>query len=104
MAELLGGPDFGFEVELLLGSAASRAGILAGYQAIIERAEPGDAVVIYFSGHGGLAIAPDLSSGALALPGQLRFIAPTDFAQTTEDDFRGISAWELSQLLRQLTD
>ena len=90
IAELLRG--LRYEVELLQGPGATRAGILAGYRRLIERAEPGDAVVVYFSGHGGMAIDPEVPAGARVLPRRFQFIAPTDYpvaASQTGDDFRG---------------
>jgi uncharacterized caspase-like protein len=93
-----------FAVDLRLGTDASRAGILAGYDRLIEDSEQGDVAVVYFSGHGGMVIDPAVPGGERAHPRRFQFIAPTDYAQTTDDDFRGISAWELSQLLRELTD
>lgn len=101
MAARLG--ERGFTVDLLRGPAASRAGILAGYDRLIEASGPGDVAVVYFSGHGGMLIDPAAPGGERAHPRRFQFIAPTDYAQTTDDDFRGISAWELSQRLDALT-
>jgi Caspase domain len=102
MAEML--RRYGFEIERLQRAGASRDGILAGYRRLIERVGPGDATVVYFAGNGGMVIDPQAPSGERVLPKRFQFIAPTDYTQSTEDDFRGISAWELSQLLGQLTD
>ncbi|HWO25645.1 MAG TPA: caspase family protein [Kofleriaceae bacterium] len=99
--------QYGFEVERRWRAEASRDGILAGYRRLIERVGPGDAAVVYFAGHGGrVVVDPQASSSerVRVLSTQFQFIAPTDYAQRTEDDFRGISSWELSQLLGQLTD
>ncbi len=101
MAKMLG--ERGFAVDLLRGPDATRAGILEGYRRLIDCVAPGDVAVVYFSGHGGLLIDPEAPGGERVQPRRFQFIAPTDFAQTTDDDFRGISAWELSQLLRKLT-
>ncbi len=102
MAEML--RRYGFEVERLERAGATRDGIFAGYRRLIEHVTSGDAAVVYFAGHGGMVIDPAAPAGVCALPRRFQFIAPTDYAETTEDDFRGISAWELSQLLRELTD
>jgi hypothetical protein len=91
-----------FEVDQCTGPDATRAGILSAYTRLIEETGPGDAVVVYYSGHGGRAAAPDPST-----PGperwDLQFIVPADFHQSTADDFRGISSVELSVLLARLT-
>jgi len=45
--------DRGFEVDLrVTRENASRDGILAGYRQLIDRTHPGDAAVVYYSGHG----------------------------------------------------
>lgn len=82
---------------------ASRAGILDEYERFIGNARRDDALVVYYSGHGGYAHDPDLGYGTPG-PGTLQFIVPTDFEETTEDDFRGITAPELSVLLARLTE
>ncbi|HSK05848.1 MAG TPA: caspase family protein [Kofleriaceae bacterium] len=102
VAEMLRG--YCFEVEVLCGPDATRAGIFSGYRRLIARVKPGDVAVVGFFGHGGMAIPPPELAGERAQPRRFQFIVPTDYGQTTEDDFRGISAWELSQLLRELTD
>ena len=94
----------GFEVEQLRGPAATRSGILAGYRELVGRVHGGDAAVVYYAGHGGMLIHAEQRRDERALPRRLQYIAPTDYAQTTEDDFRGISDWELGLLLEQLTE
>ncbi|HET9626849.1 MAG TPA: caspase family protein [Kofleriaceae bacterium] len=89
----------GFEVDLRLGPAASRAGILAGYDHLIGRVRRDDAAVIYFSGHGLYAFNRDRTDELQTV----QAIAPTDLDATTEHDFRGITAWELAIKLAQLT-
>ncbi|MCR3750252.1 caspase family protein [Lentzea californiensis] len=85
------------------GENASRAGILDEYERFIGNAREDDALVVYYSGHGGYAHDPELGHGTPG-PGTLQFIVPTDFEETTEDDFRGITAPELSVLLARLTE
>ncbi|MEJ2855903.1 MULTISPECIES: caspase family protein [unclassified Saccharothrix] len=82
---------------------ASRAGILDAYERLIGQARPDDAVVVYYSGHG--AYSPDPERG-WGTPGHkvLQLIEPTDFTASTEEDFRGITALELSVLLARLTE
>jgi len=92
----------GFEVEHCTGPDATRAGILAAYARLIEETRKGDAAVVYYSGHGGFAAAPDPETPGPGL-WDLQFLAPADFHDTTEDDFRGISSIELSVLLARLT-
>lgn len=77
-------------------NVASRAGILAGYEDLIQRTGAGDTVVIYFSGHG--------FYGTLAgSPRTWQSIVPTDIRLGSAADFRGITAWELSVLHHRLT-
>src|SRR4051812_616964 len=59
MATLLQGR--GFAVDLRTGSQATRSGILAGCDDLIARVGPDDAAVVYYAGHG--AIAMDTRSG-----------------------------------------
>lgn len=79
---------------------ASRAGILDAYERLIAETRPDDAVVVYYSGHGGYSRAPDGETGDHRT---IQFIVPTDYDASTEDDFRGITAAELSVLLARLT-
>ncbi len=95
----------GFAAVRREGPQATRAGILDGFERLIRDARDTDAVVVYYSGHGGLASPPP----ALAMNGRpaaarLQFIVPTDYDDDlTESDFRGITAPELSVLLARLT-
>jgi hypothetical protein len=89
----------GFEVDLRLAGEATRAGILDGYDALISRVRRDDAAVVYYSGHGLYATNRDRLDDLQII----QAIAPTDLAATTEDDFRGITAWELAIKLAQLT-
>jgi hypothetical protein len=82
----------------------TRDGILDGYERLIQNSAPGDSVVIFYSGHGGYAVAPGSAPvpAAARLP-DLQFIVPTDFDESATGDFRGITALELSVRLAQLT-
>jgi caspase domain-containing protein len=91
-----------FELERCEGPGATRAGILQAYDGLIARASDGDTVVIYYTGHGGLTTNQQYTPGA-DLPRYIQHICPTDFARTTDDDFRGISSFELSLQLAALT-
>ena len=95
VASMLG--DRGFEVEVRIGERASRDGILAGYDRLITASQPDDVVVVYYSGHGFHAALPE-EHGRM-----LQCIAPTDLRSGAADDWRGITAWELSIKQAQLT-
>lgn len=83
-----------FDVRALTGAQASRSGILAAYEALIADCQAGDTAVVYYSGHGSRRVTPEST---------VQFIVPTDMDQSTEDDFRGILAEELSLLQWRLT-
>jgi hypothetical protein len=87
----------GFTVELRTGDRATRAGILTGYDRLITDSRSGDAAVIYYSGHGFYSRATQLQHRAW------QCIAPTDLYAGSADDWRGITAWEISIKLAQLT-
>src|SRR6266571_795022 len=91
----------GFAVQPVTGEQATRDGILSAYQSLIAATDHGDAVVVYFSGHGGLAKV--FAEDGNPLP-HVQFIVPTDYDDSRPGDFRGITAIELSVLLSQLTD
>ncbi len=84
----------GFSVARCAGPEATREGILQSYRRLIETCEPGEAVFVYYAGHG--AWAPEPGYG-------IQFIVPVDFNDSTEEDFRGITSLELSGLLETLT-
>jgi hypothetical protein len=90
----------GFMVRVLKEQGATRDGILAGYRDLIEDSTTNDAAVVYYSGHGARYANPDSGKGQQAW---LQFILPVDIDATTEDDFRGLFADELSLLQYQLT-
>jgi len=98
--------QLGFKTELCVKEEATRQGILKRYRSLIEATAAGDAVVIYYSGHGGRVPNPDYqpmtAQGALVSP-YYQFIVPFDIEKTTDNDFRGITSQELSALLAQLT-
>jgi hypothetical protein len=85
-----------FATELLVTPHATRAAILDAYEKLIADADPDDALVIYYSGHGGRGQSP-------AGP-DLQFIVPDDYTDSSDTDFRGITNVELSVLLARLTD
>ena len=97
---------FGFDIRHCVGADASRQGILDSYQRLIADTSAGDAAVVYYSGHGGLAPNPDyapLDASGVVRPRAYQFIVPVDMDQSSEEDFRGITDLELSALLAALT-
>lgn len=89
----------GFEVRECPPAEATRTGILAAYEKIIADARPGDAVVVYYSGHGGSTEPPRTVPDR---PADLQYILPMDFGESRAGDFRGIAAAELSVLQSRL--
>ncbi|KAH9227459.1 hypothetical protein K456DRAFT_58010 [Colletotrichum gloeosporioides 23] len=79
---------------------ATRAQILDHLEDIIRATDASDAVVVYFSGHGGLV----QKTGEVNAKRPVQFLIPYDFSETTTGDFRGIADVELSQYLRRTTD
>jgi hypothetical protein len=86
----------GFAVDLRVGTDATRAGMLAGYDQLIAASATDDAAVVYYCGHGYHASIPEEGRS-------WQCIAPTDLRAGTVTDWRGISAWELSIRQAQLT-
>ncbi len=101
MATALRAWDFG--VTPCVGDDATRAGILAAYEQLIAEAEPDDAIVVFYSGHGGYCLPPEHERTA-SLPSRIQFIVPSDFDESQPGDFRGITDLELSGLLARLTE
>jgi hypothetical protein len=93
----------GFDIIPCLGAAASREGILVAYKELIADTTADDAVVVYFTGHGGRAINSRYAPNS-DLPRYVQLICPTDYANTRDDQFYGISNFELSLLLAALTE
>jgi hypothetical protein len=84
-----------FAVDLRVGSAATRDAILEGFDALVARAGPEDAVVVYYSGHGGLIELIDRASARVG------FLVPTD--HEPEGPFRGIVETQWSARVATLT-
>jgi hypothetical protein len=89
----------GFDVTLCYGADATRDGIIRAWRELIQRTSSRDAVVVYYSGHGG-ASTSDHSGETF----RIQYLLPTDICQTTETDFRGILDIELSHLVTGLTN
>ncbi|UQU64303.1 caspase family protein [Couchioplanes caeruleus] len=92
----------GFTITPCQGPDATRDGILDAYEQLISSTQPGDAAVVFYSGHGA-SIEPPAAARAAVLPTNRRFIVPVDMALSTPADFRGITGIELSVLLSRLT-
>ncbi|KAH7232938.1 caspase domain-containing protein [Fusarium tricinctum] len=82
---------------------ATRDSILLAWNDTIKQTNQGDAVVIYYSGHGGTVENRDGGKNVTTRQ-RLQYLVPTDFGETKENDWRGITDVELSQLLRRTTD
>lgn len=86
-------------------SDASRAGITDGVEELIGALRPGDAALVYYSGHGGRVARPDFAARkAAGLTVHFQFIVPHDMAKSDSGDFRGVLSEELTRWQRRLTD
>ena len=71
---------------------------------LADEAEKGDAVVVYYSGHGALLpLPPALREHHPGRPAHLQYLVPSDHEAGTPTDFRGYLAEELTAVLRRLT-
>jgi hypothetical protein len=93
---------WGFEVTRCDAARATRQGILDAYDHLIASSRATDAAVVYYTGHGNLVVNSQYAVDA-GLPSMFRNVCPTDFAQTRDGDFHGISSYELSLQLAALT-
>ena len=95
----------GFDaVEIRRDSDASRAGLLDAFDALAAAIRPADAVVVYFSGHGGRVGRPDYE--ARARVGQsvfYQFLVPSDMEASADGQFRGLLSEEITAVQRRLT-
>jgi hypothetical protein len=89
----------GFERRVILDHAATRDGILSAFKRLIEDTQPGDPVVLYYSGHGGRIANRNHTTERPHEPRHYACIIPFDHEPT---NFRGIFSAELSALLAQL--
>ncbi|KUJ17459.1 uncharacterized protein LY89DRAFT_53904 [Mollisia scopiformis] len=88
----------GFDITLCYGESATRDGIIRAWRHLIQQTSKEDAVVVYYSGHGGCA--PKNSGPGLPL----QYLLPTDIEESKPGDFRGILDVEVSHLARGLTN
>lgn len=87
----------GFEIDLRTGVAATRAGILDGYDRLIANSTPDDVAVFYYAGHGAHASVSEEGRS-------WQCIVPSDYRAGNGEDWRGITAWELSIKQQELTE
>ncbi|KAF4814383.1 Metacaspase-1 [Colletotrichum siamense] len=88
-------------VRRLFRHDATRQKILDAWEDLIRDTSQGDAVVIYYSGHG-VCVEPDSVNASSRSSTKIQFIVPYDFDCTLET-WKGISDGELSLLLRKTT-
>ncbi|KAF4535053.1 Caspase domain-containing hypothetical protein [Lasiodiplodia theobromae] len=100
----------GFTIVERLGDKAGRESILASWDQLIQDiSSEDDAVVVYYSGHGGLVEVnvshdqPRRTDGSIPLQ-RHQFIVPSDYDDTETGEFNGILTEELTDLLRKTTD
>ncbi|RWA14689.1 hypothetical protein EKO27_g402 [Xylaria grammica] len=109
----------GFETFRCSGPDATRAGILEAWEQFINELCADDAVVVYYSGHGGLAASAEPADRSFEAPDpptpwRYQFLVPMDFDEFDEaggdsdegdgrTGFRGILDIELSALVRDTT-
>lgn len=90
---------WGFSCDELTGTAATREGILRALRELVAWARPADAIVIYYSGHGGRGLVVAREGDP---PGpKLSFLVPWDIDH--EGDFRGILEHELAGIVDDLS-
>jgi len=101
VAELLTGrldfhPD---DVEVLTDGAATRAGILAALERLLERVAPDDAVVVHYSGHGSRRYNPESRDADL----HDEVLVPSDSGHADPAPNRDVSCRELYDWLLRLS-
>ncbi len=86
----------------VLTDSATRDRVLDAYRELVSGTADGDAVLVYYSGHGARLRNP-LAGHDGDEAAYVQFIVPTDFDDAPEGEFRGIFAEELSLLQAELT-
>jgi hypothetical protein len=93
---------YGFEISLCDEHRATRQGILDAWRKLVDKTAENDAVVVYYTGHGGITE----KEGKLeenGEPRRIQYLVPYDYFDSQMGDFRAITDVELSHLLRLLT-
>ncbi len=85
------------DADCIVGAAATRDAILAGFAALIEATRPGDAVVVYYAGHGSL-----FPEAVGAVKQSHPTLEPMDIADSDATHFNGLLGGELRLLIRAL--
>jgi hypothetical protein len=95
-------------MKTLRGSNAPRQNILDAWQKLISDSSDGDSVVIYYSGHGGLAewkgsdSVEQHAESEVEAPKRIQFLVPSDYDDRLEH-WSGILDDEISRLLLDTT-
>lgn len=84
---------WGFDCHALVGGEATRERILEALRQLRDTARPNDAIVIYYSGHGGRYRV----EGGEGVAPTLEYLVPVDYDPSA--GLRGILSVELSQLV-----
>jgi hypothetical protein len=95
--------QFGFDTTVLVERDATYAGILDAFRQLVDATGCDDAVVVYFSGHGGRQRHPN-ATAETSNPTWLQYLIPTDLDDDDGRTFRGILAERMSLLQRELTE
>lgn len=89
-----------FATRTLVGAEVTASAIHRAFLDLFAQAGPGDAVVVYYAGHGSVfRDAPRDGRGKVRVP----LIAATDLHDSELDDLRGLLGSELSRLIRALS-
>ncbi|MFI2367988.1 caspase domain-containing protein [Streptomyces sp. NPDC018833] len=97
--------DRGFtDIRVCADAEAGYHGMADALATLADETKEGDAVVVYYSGHGSLLPVPPAHRGDLpGSPHHLQYLVPVDHRHSTADDFRGYLAEELTAVLRRIT-
>lgn len=105
MRDVLSGRGFD-AIDVRVGSDATRAGVVDGLDELVGSiGQADDAVVLYYSGHGGRVTRPDFEERQAARASVwFQFVVPVDMEESDTGDFRGLLSEEITWHQRRLTD